>query len=267
MTIIEKKIRSKYINSSVCEDGCFISDDYIVVVDGATSRNKYLWDNKSSGEYTKDLIISSIENFERDLSCEKFFKRLNGCLNKEYESKSDIPISERLRASIIVYSDFQKEIWSVGDCQCKINYINKSSEKKIDLYIAEVRSMLIQSFLAQGISERELLDKDISRKIIEPLIDQQFYLENTNGEYGYPVMNGFLCDYSTIKKYKVQEGDIVILATDGYPILENNLEESERTLSQLLEEDPLMYKQIKCTKGLSKEQCSFDDRCYIRFVV
>lgn len=65
----------------------------------------------------------------------------------------------------------------------------------------------------------------------------------------------------------MQKGDIVILATDGYPILENNLEKSERALSQLLEEDPLLYKKIKCTKGLRKGQCSFDDRCFIRFEV
>lgn len=255
------------MDGKACEDGYFINEDYVVVVDGATSRGKYLWNNKTSGEYAKDLIISAIGSFDGKLSCEQFFDRITEAVRESYADKKEIPISERLRASVIVYSGYYKEIWVLGDCQCKINGMRKDTGKMVDFYISEIRSMLIRSFLAEGMTEEELLKNDLSRKMIEPIIDRQFFLENQKGEFGYPVMNGVISDHHNIIKYKVKDGDVVILATDGYPILEDDLSGSEAALKELMEKDPLCYKIVKSTKGLKPGQNSFDDRCFIKFEV
>lgn len=69
----------------------------------------------------------------------------------------------------------------------------------------------------------------------------------------------------------------IILASDGYPELKSTLEESEQALHKILEEDPLLFRQFKSTKGKivkppsfgdhsSKKTgaTSFDDRTYVR---
>ena len=45
MEILEKFIFGK--KQDKCEDGYFINDDFIVVVDGVTSKGKKLWDGKT----------------------------------------------------------------------------------------------------------------------------------------------------------------------------------------------------------------------------
>ena len=265
MKIIEKFLKGKYSNK--CEDGYVITEDFIAVVDGATSRNKYLWNGKTSGEIAKDLILNTISKFEADINCKNFFESLKNVLKDKLDEQKEIPISEMLRASIVVYSKFYKEIWSLGDCKFCVNHIIFENKKEVDYYIANVRSMLVNSFILEGKTVAELLKDDLSRKMIEPLIDRQFYLENKAVEYGYPVLNSHCINYEMIVKYPVKDDDIIIFSTDGYPILKESLIESENELNRIIIEDPLCYNIYKSTKGLSPDATSFDDRCYIKFIV
>ena len=66
--------------------------------------------------------------------------------------------------------------------------------------------------------------------------------------------------------YDIPAGTEIILASDGYPYLENTLEASESKLKYILENDPLCYTLYKSTKGIQKGNVSFDDRSYVRFV-
>ena len=49
MKIIEQFIEGKKQNPSLCEDGLFINDHFIAVVDGVTSKSDALFDNKAGG--------------------------------------------------------------------------------------------------------------------------------------------------------------------------------------------------------------------------
>lgn len=63
----------------------------------------------------------------------------------------------------------------------------------------------------------------------------------------------------------VPAGSWVTLATDGYPVLFETLEESEAALAAALKKDPLCYRENPQTKGLITGNTSFDDRCYLQF--
>ncbi|MGJ9457988.1 hypothetical protein [Oceanobacillus sp. CF4.6] len=102
---------------------------------------------------------------------------------------------------------------------------------------------------------------------IKPLIQQQYYLQNVkDSQYSFEVVDGFDIDLSKVKKVNVpSNAKEMILASDGYPFVKPTLLESESLLSELMENDPLCFRQYKCTKGLQKGNISFDDRVYIRF--
>lgn len=65
--------------------------------------------------------------------------------------------------------------------------------------------------------------------------------------------------------YPVPPCSRLVLASDGYPVLKETLAESEAVLRELMEKDPLCFRENKGTKGLVKGNDSFDDRTYIRF--
>lgn len=60
MKIIEKFIASKYGDDTLCEDGLFINDKFIAVMDGVTAKGKLLWDSKTSGFRTKEVLINAM---------------------------------------------------------------------------------------------------------------------------------------------------------------------------------------------------------------
>ena len=47
--IIEQFICSKYPDQKKCEDGLFISSDFIAVIDGVTSKGELTWPDPSEG--------------------------------------------------------------------------------------------------------------------------------------------------------------------------------------------------------------------------
>ena len=96
--IVERFIKGKKDNEELCEDGLVITDNYISVIDGVTSKGKILWDNKTSGVYVKNLLVEAITkmspNFDAKLMI-SFFDRF---------LKSVFCISERTSCSLSVYS-------------------------------------------------------------------------------------------------------------------------------------------------------------------
>ena len=66
MQIIEKFIESKYGNNALCEDGLFINEKFIAVMDGVTAKGKILWNNKTSGFHAKEILMDAMEDFNGD---------------------------------------------------------------------------------------------------------------------------------------------------------------------------------------------------------
>ena len=138
--------------------------------------------------------------------------------------------------------------------------------KKVDEVMSQLRSLLVNTLICSGKTEEELLSEDTARNQIIDELKMQRFLENTNGEFGYSVFSDH-GDIQDVFILDVKPGSEVILASDGYPVLWETLQKSEDSLRDLLETDPLCYKKIKSTKGLTRGNQSFDDRSYIRFWV
>ncbi len=270
INIVEKNLIGKRSDQTLCEDGVFINEHFVCVVDGVTSKGKQKWQGKlTSGGYAKEVIIKTMQSLPYDISRDEFFLRLDNELSKAYKAEvQNDDITEWLRACIIVYSDFYREIWLVGDCSLMINGTVFDNSKKIDVLLSELRSFTIQKFLADGGEEDLLYTEDIGRQAITPFINCQLSFENKyDSDFGYAVLNGHGFDTSTVISRPVLSGDTVVLASDGYPVLCDTLEKSEKELKRAVEQDPLCYKEFRGTKGIQKGNSSFDDRSYIKFIV
>jgi hypothetical protein len=272
MQIIEKFIASKYGDDALCEDGLFINDKFIAVMDGVTAKGDILWNNKTSGFHAKETLLHAMEQLNGSESAVQTFEYLNAQLHKQYNGNDDFFLNnttERIRSTIVIYSRRYKQIWCFGDCQFSINGQVFQEEMEIDLLLAEVRSVYLQSEIIRGKSVEELCISDPSHDIIFPVIKNQLYFSNCEkgGKYGFNVLDGFCNDFSKIIIHDVEEGDTVILASDGYPRLEPSLYESEMYLTELKENDPLCIENYKAGSGFTNGKTSLDDRTYIKFVV
>lgn len=272
MQIIEKFIESKYGNNALCEDGLFINEKFIAVMDGVTAKGKILWNNKTSGFHAKEILMDAMEDFNGDENAFQVLKYLNMQLQKQYHGNDEYFIkntAERLRSTIVIYSQMHKQIWSFGDCQFSINGQAAKKEMEIDLLLAEVRSAYLHSELISGKSVEELCLSDPSQEVIFPFIKNQLYFSNCDkgGKYEFSVLDGFCNEFSKAIICDVKKGDTVILASDGYPRLESSLAESELFIKELKEKDPLCIDYYKAVSGFTNKKSSIDDRTYIKFVV
>lgn len=273
MEIIEKYIQSKTSNPGLCEDGLFVSDDYIAVIDGATSKTKTEWDGKKTGRIMIELILEKLKNVRADMDAGEFMLELDSVISDWYHSKNiyeqmkNNPV-ERCTGSVVVYSRFKNQIWFLGDCQSLVDGDLIDNPKLIDQVVSGARALYVQSQMLLGKTVKDLLAHDLGRDYITPLLENQNLFQNSNAdsEFTHTLLDGFFIDTMSIKIHQVSDGaKEIVLASDGYPELASTLEESESKLKVLLEEDPLLVKSYKSTKGLRAGNVSYDDRAYVRF--
>ena len=277
MKIIESNIIGKKSQES-CEDGLVMTDDFIAVIDGSTSKTpKHLSPDMKNGRYAMMLISEYIRQELRvDASVDDFCQGITAYIyNKVYqpmgiEERLQQHPEERLTASAIIYSNQRKEVWMVGDCQAIIKGQWYDNSKPYEQEIAQNRVALIQ----QGMAPAE------ARKCIEPLLIEAM-LGGQNKTYA--VIDGFSIYQEGVRVVSVEDDSStespssssssecntssqeIVLASDGYPFLKPTLAESEAALSHLISHDPQCIHDFIATKGLIEGNKSFDDRTYIRF--
>lgn len=294
MKIIESSIIGKK-SQEACEDGMVVTDDFIAVIDGSTSKTpKHLNPDMKNGRYAMMLISEYIrEELKADASVDDFCQGVTAYIyNKVYEKLGveerlkEHP-EERLTASAILYSRTRNEVWMVGDCQAIIDGRLYENGKPYEQEIARKRVELIE----QGLSPAE------ARKQIEPLLIEAM-LSGQNRTYtvidGFPIYREGVKVVSVSDSCSVQDpvqdsvpasdsvpcsdsvsasGTIfvssseIVLASDGYPFLEPTLAASEVALAEQIANDPQNIHSFIATKGIVEGNKSFDDRTYIRFSV
>ena len=281
MKIIESSIIGKK-SPEACEDGMVVTDDFIAVIDGSTSKTpKHLNPDMKNGRYAMMLISEYIrEELKADASVDDFCQGVTAYIyNKVYEKLGveerlkEHP-EERLTASAILYSRTRNEVWMVGDCQAIIAGKLYENGKPYEQEIARKRVELIE----QGLSPAE------ARKQIEPLLIEAM-LAGQNQTYtvidGFPIyregvkvvalktkpVSSSIETYFQEQTKPVSSPNEVVLASDGYPFLKPTLAASEAALVHLIAHDPQCIHDFIATKGLVAGNKSFDDRTYIRFRV
>ena len=294
MKIIESSIIGKK-SQEACEDGMVVTDDFIAVIDGSTSKTpKHLNPDMKNGRYAMMLISEYIqEELKADASVDEFCQGVTAYIyNKVYEKLGvkerlkEHP-EERLTASAILYSRIRNEVWMVGDCQAIIAGKLYENGKPYEEKIARKRVELIE----QGLSPAE------ARKQIEPLLIKAM-LSGQNQTYtvidGFPIYREgvkvvSVSDFCSVQN-SVSSSDScsvqdtvscsdsasasdtipsssseIVLASDGYPFLKPTLAASEAALAEQIANDPQNIHSFIATKGIVEGNKSFDDRTYIRF--
>lgn len=258
----------------ICEDLYVVNEDFVAIMDGATNISGRLIGGKAPGRFAAEIIQQTIIKAKKDVTLVELLSSINKNLQERYET---FGMTEEIRENawmaptscLICYSRFYNEVWQVGDSQCLIDGQLHTNNKPIDDITANARALFLEAEIKNGKTIENLLENDSGWDYIQPLIKQQYYLQNDKeNQFGFEVINGYEVDMSRVKIIPVSpQVKTIILASDGYPTLKGTLEETEKDLKDLLEADPLCFRQFKSAKGLQKGNQSFDDRTYIKFEI
>lgn len=274
MRVLVNFSEGKLGNPEKCEDLSFCNDHFAMVVDGATNVTGKLIHGKAPGRFAAEIIKETVETLLPQTDLEGMLQAINKNMQQAFIEYDLIQEIEKERwmapsASLIVYSRFFHEVWQIGDCQLLMNGKLYKNEKEIDSITANARSMYLEAEIKKGKTIEELLIHDTGWEYIQPLIQQQYYLQNDSAnQYGFAVVNGYPIDPSAVEVINVPaETEELILASDGYPLLTSTFEETEECLRKILQDDPLCFRQYKSSKGLIQGNRSFDDRLYLKIQI
>ena len=270
--IEEKFIQSKTGNLKDCEDTLHTSKHYVAVIDGATSKSERRWEGETGGRRAAAIISQAFNEMDPDFTARQAADLITELIHKHYlrfnllETVQKDP-DQRIIASCAAINLTRREVWLIGDCHLLLGNRYISHPKKIDHILSEVRALVLEMELQKGMTVEQLREKDKGREFIMPLLKEHTLVQNnpTASTYWFPALDGFTIPDAGILTLSIpQDIETIVLATDGYPVVKDNLKESEHILQNILTEDPLVFRSYKSTKGMGLGNVSFDDRAYIK---
>ena len=264
---------SQQTTDKLCEDGIVTNADFAAVIDGSTSKGDFRFQGKTSGRTAMEILSGTILHDlppEADMpqAVALFTESIRKCYEAHgWEKNMARQPENRLTASLVVYAAHRREVWQIGDCSCRFNGKTYSNPKPTDHVLATVRGDVLRYLLKKGHSTASLQADDLGRQWIWPYLKDQCGFQNSDeaGLFGYAVIDGFPVDLSLVRVFPLPpDTRELVLASDGYPVVRDTLDASERELSRLLATDPLCIAECPSTKGLKPGNRSFDDRSYLR---
>jgi glycerophosphoryl diester phosphodiesterase len=272
-TVVATYVQSKNGNQEDCEDVIHISEHFIAVIDGATSKTHDRWDGKTGGRKAAELIDATFHQMPPDCTARQAADMLTSAIrafytDNHFETQVEANPEKRITASVVAVSFLQKEIWSIGDCQFMLDDKLFSVRKKADEVAEEARAFFLESeMIARQMTVEDLLEHDTGREFIMPFLERQHRFQNNlnAGSFYYAAVDGFpIPDDGVVVEPMPDDVTHIVLASDGYPFLRQSLTASEQMLAELLQRDPLLFREYKSTKGLVSGNVSFDDRAYVK---
>lgn len=250
-----------------CGDAIYYNNHFAAVIDGATPKSSLLWENEPSDVFIANFLKRAFADLPREISMQDAFQFISisfaeHCkgINRELSTMRQ---DERPQASVVIYSDYHKEIWSLGDCRYLVNGKEHRDVKDIDILLSRLRAFVHEVNEVSAESGATIPWPKGERVAIQPFLEQQPWLANKRADFGYGVLNGSPEALNFVEVTPVESPGTIVLATDGYPRLFPTLEQTEAFLRECLDKDPGCYHELCGTKGIVGDNVSYDDRAYL----
>lgn len=264
MQIIEQFSHSKYGAPARNEDAIVITNDFAAVIDGATDVSGITVNGMTPGRYASQTIAQALTEMPANIDGYDAFKFLSDFL-KANKIKKDLPANFNPFCVAAIYSVNRREIFYIRDIQIKLNGVSMGGEIPALEPITTYRQTYLNAMIANGASVDDLLKDDPFHVLLCDLCDYTpALLNNAESRSGWGVINGETIPEKFIEIIPVPEGSDLIMTSDGYPVIETTLQESENRLKQILDEDPLLIGKYPQPRAMKNDMDSFDDRSWLK---
>lgn len=154
------------------DDGIYIGENFAAVFDGVSTKSTV----EANGKKVKiaNIIVEALGKIDRPsapvyaktLTFEEFVEYINMYIRKYCENTNISLQKTPLESTGAIYSKYHNQIWIVGDCRAIYDGKIITNELEIDEVYANLRVKIINELLDSGYTEEQLLEEDISKKII-----------------------------------------------------------------------------------------------------
>ena len=267
MQIIEQTIVAKRPDRK-SEDGIVVTDDFVAVIDGSTSKSAQRYSHSdSNGRYAMKLVARFVSHMPATTSCHQFCTGVTSLFSdtmchRWLHHRRPLPDPvDRLAASAVIYSRLRREVWMVGDCLCLVDGTLFENPKPYEAELARRRADII----SRSTDPQQYLINDTARQQILP---DMMRIMRQQQNVTYAVIDGSSIPEQHVRILPLDfQPHEVVLSSDGYPLLCPTLEASEAALARQLTKDPLNIGSFQATKGCMEGNRSFDDRAYLRLKI
>jgi hypothetical protein len=272
MQVIEQFSQGKTGDDSLNEDKVVVTEYFIAVLDGVTSRRGQMLQGMTNGRFAAHTIAAEIARMPRNINARGAVDHLTERLRTHSEqvaASENKAFGDSLRrpaAAMVMYSRLRREIWRVADPAFMIDGTVNEKTFPQEQNWCDLRRAYIHARLAKGETEDFLRDNDQTWELLSPMMAEFKNFTNYAGPFGYGVLNGAHVPDMHVEVYNADHAREIVLASDGYPRVFSTFEETERFLQYVVTEDPLMYRLYPQVKSVKKGYVSFDDRSYVRFL-
>lgn len=266
MKIIEQYSIGKR-EGTPCEDGWIVTDNFAAVIDGSTAKIKLTSGQESPGHLAMRLVCDAIQKLSADATKEEAATILTNAIATD---QTYTTLNYRPTCSAVIYSNYRKEIWFIGDCQARWLGKTYKFEKLVDKVLIDIRCQAIRYYLKHSYTEEDIRKNDKGRAFIYDAMCDQLHFQNDpnrKNPYSYPVIDGQPIDPNSIRSFSVAGVHELILTSDGYPDVFDTLKDTEAYLADVLIKDPLCINENPASKCLVKGNRSFDDRTYLKLEI
>ena len=145
-TVEEQECISKTGRDEDSEDALYLGPHFVAVIDGATSKTERRWDGKTGGRVAAELVRAAFDQLSPAATARQAVDAFTLAIKNLYERYDVLhdvqaePV-QRAVACFVAVSLIRKEVWFVGDCQCRLDDELLLNEKEIDHITSQARSL------------------------------------------------------------------------------------------------------------------------------
>lgn len=247
-------------------DRLILNGGSVGVVDGATAKE---WDSPRAptGARIADCIAEVIGATADELPPAEVVRQATVAV-AGLHTRAGVSPGSASAATFAAVAIQRRQILRVGDAHVAVNGRRVEELATGELVVAKARALVLRQCLTAGMTLDELRRHDLGRDAIQPLLRALTGLRNIAVDGGYGAIDGRPVPDHFIELIALPDDPCeVTLATDGYPRIGQDLDETEKLLRERLAEDPLMIADPPATKGWMADADSYDDRSFVRLAL
>lgn len=241
-------------------DRLVATDAWVAVIDGVTPKSEDMTGAVAATELLVDDLAAAVEAADPLLDPYDLVDRLA-------EVTAGHQGRHRPCAAGAVFSLAARRVVLVTDTWVSVDGEARFYGHRYEELVSGIRRAITERELAAGRSMAELRRDDPGRQAIADLLAREAELMNVDayGDYFYAAWTGQPIPRQLLTAVDVPpDARELVLATDGYPVLEPTWEASEAALRRELAADPLRIGPHGGPKAHAPGAESFDDRTFVR---
>lgn len=266
LRVLESFVMSRDGDISGGGDATLVSEYYVAVIDGVTSKTRLLFDRLRSDQFAAREVASAIHNLPPEIDGLTAVARIGSALRDSIESIGfDSKLVSPPGATLGVVSLAREELWVIGDISALVDgVLLPGAPPPTDAVLCGLRAAYLSSLLLAGASVDDLLRDDPSQNLIKPMLEQQWLYSNTVGSpWSYGVIDGRDVPSQHLRVVDISGAAEVVLFSDGFFKAETTLSGTLAAHRALVASDPLCINEHRefnaCYRG-----GGWDDMAYLR---